>query len=219
MHIRIFSVTILFPPVLLLHVMLNLMNVFFPFHRFPHLRLILILPAFKTWSSAQSSMSCLCMAMMACPCAHCCLFVGPLQTVLRPSRLSWRISRILLHLSWCASRILPRPPRLSWRNIHILSRLSRLTCLIMSRPMVLLPGHLALMPVVAHAPIPPPPVQPSHSMVTRSKSGIFKPHYSVDLTSTALLSALTSTSEPRDFKSAAKHSKWVAAMQQEIATL
>lgn len=74
-------------------------------------------------------------------------------------------------------------------------------------------------PPMAPPPLAAPPPTSSHPMQTRSKSGIFRPRYPVDLTTTALLSALSTVSEPRGFKSAMKSSAWLAAMQEEIDAL
>lgn len=63
------------------------------------------------------------------------------------------------------------------------------------------------------------PPLPSHPMVTRSKVGVFKPRYPVDLTSTALLTALATASEPRSFKSALKSPQWLAAMKEVMDAL
>lgn len=85
--------------------------------------------------------------------------------------------------------------------------------------------HIELTPPASGPPsplvevAPPAAPQPSHPMVTRAKAGIFKPHYPVDLASTALLSALASSSEPRGFKSATKHPHWLSAMQEEMDAL
>lgn len=68
-------------------------------------------------------------------------------------------------------------------------------------------------------PAPPPTSQPRHHMITRSKAGIFKPRCPVDLTYTALLSALATNTEPRGFKSAMKSPQWHATMQEEIDAL
>lgn len=84
-----------------------------------------------------------------------------------------------------------------------------------------MPHHAEYIPPPTEAPLPGlgPVAAPSHPMVTRSKAGIFKPRNLVDLASTALLSALTSTSELRGFKSAIKHPKCLSAMQEEIDAL
>lgn len=86
----------------------------------------------------------------------------------------------------------------------------------------------------ASAPIPEPAPEPepqpnapshpqnSHPMTTRAKSGIFKPKYQADLShlqSYALHVALSSNSEPRSFKTAAKDPLWMAAMVDEINAL
>lgn len=75
-------------------------------------------------------------------------------------------------------------------------------------------------------PINPPmqqqqPALPSlslHSMMTRARAGIFKPRYLV-VTATTLLSALSASFEPHDFKSAAKSLERLVAMQEEIDAL
>lgn len=54
----------------------------------------------------------------------------------------------------------------------------------------------------------------SHPMMTHARAGIFKPRYSIDIATTSLLSALSASTEPHDFKSAAKSLEWLAAMQQ-----
>ncbi|GJZ91072.1 zinc finger, CCHC-type containing LTR copia-type gag-polypeptide, partial [Tanacetum coccineum] len=62
----------------------------------------------------------------------------------------------------------------------------------------------------------------SHPMTTRSKSGIFKPRHIADLASLTthpLHVALTSISEPKGFKTAAKNPQWIAAMHEELQAL
>ncbi|KAJ0474222.1 putative RNA-directed DNA polymerase [Helianthus annuus] len=62
----------------------------------------------------------------------------------------------------------------------------------------------------------------SHPMTTRAKAGIFKPKHQADLAalhSYALHVALSTVTEPRGFKSAAKDPKWMAAMVEEIRAL
>lgn len=90
----------------------------------------------------------------------------------------------------------------------------------------LAPAPAQLLPPTGAAPTEPdpapgalPPGPPLHLMVTRSRAGIFKTRYPLDLASTALLSALVATTEPRGFKSAAKRPEWLAAMQDEIDAL
>ncbi|KAI3494496.1 hypothetical protein L1887_40744 [Cichorium endivia] len=59
-------------------------------------------------------------------------------------------------------------------------------------------------------------------MTTRSKAGIFKPKYRADLaftTSHGLHSALFASTDPKEFKSAAKHPQWMAAMHKEMDAL
>lgn len=56
-------------------------------------------------------------------------------------------------------------------------------------------------------------------MQTRAKSGIFKPKYPVNIAITALLSALSVSSEPCGFKTTMKSPTWLAAMQEEIDIL
>lgn len=64
-----------------------------------------------------------------------------------------------------------------------------------------------------------PPLQPTHPMITRARTGIFKPRYPVNIASTTLLSALVASSEPKGFKSATKFPHWVSSMQEEIDAL
>lgn len=87
-------------------------------------------------------------------------------------------------------------------------------------------SHLLIAPVqdptsietlVVQARVVPSPSR--HPMVTRDRSGKFKPRYPVDLTFTALLSALVAVSEPRCFQSVAKHPKCLATMQEGIDAL
>ncbi|KAI3673709.1 hypothetical protein L6452_39837 [Arctium lappa] len=70
---------------------------------------------------------------------------------------------------------------------------------------------------------PPPVISDSaHPMITRSKVGTFKPKHRADLaslTTHSLRVALTSTTEPRGFKTAAKDPKWMAAMHEELQAL
>lgn len=54
--------------------------------------------------------------------------------------------------------------------------------------------------------------RPSHPMITRARAEVFKSYYPIDLTSTALFSALVASSEPRDFKSAVKSPVWLTAI-------
>ncbi|KAK1432520.1 hypothetical protein QVD17_09417 [Tagetes erecta] len=70
--------------------------------------------------------------------------------------------------------------------------------------------------------VPDAPIANSHHMTTRAKAGIFKPKYQADLAalnSYALHVALSTATEPRGFKSAAKHPQWMAAMVEEIKAL
>lgn len=67
-------------------------------------------------------------------------------------------------------------------------------------------------PYMGNPPTHPVEVPPSHHMVTWAKVDIFKSRYPIDLASMALLSALTVISEPRGFKSTAKHPEWLSAM-------
>ncbi|XP_071687786.1 uncharacterized mitochondrial protein AtMg00820-like [Rutidosis leptorrhynchoides] len=63
---------------------------------------------------------------------------------------------------------------------------------------------------------------PGHPMVTRSKAGIFKPKYRVNLaylSHTRLHHALLTTKEPKGFKSAAKDPAWFEAMREEMTAL
>lgn len=64
----------------------------------------------------------------------------------------------------------------------------------------------------------PPPIS-THPMTTRSKAGISKRKYFVDIASTKLLTALATSTIPKGFKSATKHPEWVAAMEEEIKAL
>lgn len=73
-------------------------------------------------------------------------------------------------------------------------------------------------PLVPVAP-PPPVVQPSHPMTTWIKSGIFKTHYVADIITIGLLYTLVVSTEPKGFKSAAKHLHWLAAMREELNAL
>ncbi|KAJ0025135.1 hypothetical protein Pint_08816 [Pistacia integerrima] len=62
----------------------------------------------------------------------------------------------------------------------------------------------------------------SHPMITRAKSGIFKPRHPAHLSfvqSSPLIHALLATSEPKGFKSAAKNPAWLAAMDDEMKAL
>ncbi|RVW98311.1 Retrovirus-related Pol polyprotein from transposon RE1 [Vitis vinifera] len=62
----------------------------------------------------------------------------------------------------------------------------------------------------------------SHPMITRAKSGIFKPRHPAHLSfvqSSPLIHALLATSKPKGFKSAAKNPAWLAAMDDEIKAL
>ncbi|KAI3710109.1 hypothetical protein L2E82_39883 [Cichorium intybus] len=59
-------------------------------------------------------------------------------------------------------------------------------------------------------------------MTTRSKSGIFKPRHIADLAiaaSSSLHHALLVAKDPKGYKTASKHSKWVIAMQEEVDAL
>ncbi|XP_011010893.1 PREDICTED: uncharacterized protein LOC105115645 [Populus euphratica] len=76
--------------------------------------------------------------------------------------------------------------------------------------------------------VPSPMSSPSpvpanhHHMITRGKDGIFKPqsHHTVTvLSSNQFFQALLVTKEPKGFKSAAKHLKWLLAMDDKILTL
>lgn len=80
--------------------------------------------------------------------------------------------------------------------------------------------------LVVAAPTSPVVVAPAstvgHPMITRAKAGIFKPKHRVDLAHTsahALYLALFASTDPKGFKSAAKHPHWVTAMHQEIEVL
>nr|GEU64324.1 retrovirus-related Pol polyprotein from transposon TNT 1-94 [Tanacetum cinerariifolium] len=62
---------------------------------------------------------------------------------------------------------------------------------------------------------PPPPPAPTHLMMTRAKSSIFKPRHQADLSHTIhspLHDALFASTDPKTYKTAAKDSKWVAAI-------
>lgn len=86
-----------------------------------------------------------------------------------------------------------------------------------------------IMTTTSSSELPTPPLVPAsssssstHPMVTRSKAGIVKPRHIADLsylTSSALHHALFSTTEPKGFKSAAKHPKWFVAMCNEMDAL
>ncbi|KAJ0858993.1 putative RNA-directed DNA polymerase [Helianthus annuus] len=62
---------------------------------------------------------------------------------------------------------------------------------------------------------------PTHPMRTRSKNGIYKPKYYANLSlfSGLLHYALLAAHDSRGYKSAAKHSKWVKALKEEIHAL
>ncbi|KAJ0781817.1 putative RNA-directed DNA polymerase [Helianthus annuus] len=67
-----------------------------------------------------------------------------------------------------------------------------------------------------------PTTSSTHPMMTRAKSGIFKPKHQANLASLSshpLHVALTASTEPRGYKSAAKNPKWIAAMHEEIDAL
>ncbi|KAJ0580159.1 putative RNA-directed DNA polymerase [Helianthus annuus] len=69
---------------------------------------------------------------------------------------------------------------------------------------------------------PPPPPAPSHPMMTRAKSGIFKIRHQVDLAHTQafpLHSALFATDDPTTFSRASKDTKWLKAMSDEFNAL
>ncbi|KAI3522941.1 hypothetical protein L1887_00993 [Cichorium endivia] len=69
---------------------------------------------------------------------------------------------------------------------------------------------------------PPQLVTSGHPMVTRSKSGIFKPLHRLDLATvsvTKLHQALFSITQPRGYKSAAKYPQWLVAMHDEMEAL
>ncbi|XP_071694579.1 uncharacterized protein [Rutidosis leptorrhynchoides] len=82
-------------------------------------------------------------------------------------------------------------------------------------------------------PVPPSPqpatsmptrcaITSTHPMVTRAKSGIFKPRHIVDiaqLTHTPLHHALLAAKQPRGFKSASKDPAWLSAMRDEMEAL
>lgn len=80
-------------------------------------------------------------------------------------------------------------------------------------------------PVTVESPTPPPPpvLQPSvHPMTTRSRAGIFKPKHFADLAtlgSSSIHVALFANKDPKGFKSAAKHTKWLEAMNEEMSAL
>lgn len=56
-------------------------------------------------------------------------------------------------------------------------------------------------------------------MIWASNLLVFRIPAWLGLASTSLLSVLVATSEPREFKSAAKHPEWLASMQEEIDAL
>ncbi|RVW91359.1 Retrovirus-related Pol polyprotein from transposon RE1 [Vitis vinifera] len=62
----------------------------------------------------------------------------------------------------------------------------------------------------------------SHSMITRGKTGIFKPrlYHAMNISSSSqLFQALLALKEPQGFTSAAKHPEWLSAMDDEIHAL
>ncbi|KAI3680197.1 hypothetical protein L2E82_50582 [Cichorium intybus] len=66
------------------------------------------------------------------------------------------------------------------------------------------------------------PIDSGHPMVTRSKSGIFKPLHRLDLATlsvTKLHHALFSITLPKGYKSAAKYPQWMVAMHDEMEAL
>lgn len=72
------------------------------------------------------------------------------------------------------------------------------------------------------APDSPPPVVSTHPMITRGKAEISKPCYFIDftaLTSSASQTVLLSHKDLNGFKSAAKHSRWIDAMNTEVQAL
>jgi len=61
-----------------------------------------------------------------------------------------------------------------------------------------------------------------HPMITRAKTGVFKPKhhsYVTTLLPSPLVHALLTTQEPQSFSSASKHPGWVAAMNEELDAL
>lgn len=56
----------------------------------------------------------------------------------------------------------------------------------------------------------------THSMQTRSRSGIFKPCHVTDIAQTPLMHALLATYALKGFRSVAKHLHWVAAMEEKM---
>ncbi|KAJ0799808.1 putative RNA-directed DNA polymerase transcription factor Lambda-DB family [Helianthus annuus] len=76
-------------------------------------------------------------------------------------------------------------------------------------------------PISPQAPPNPPPL-PSHPMMTRAKSGIFKIRHRVDLAHTdtiPLHRALFANGDPTTFHNASKDTKWVKAMEAELQAL
>ncbi|KAM0002129.1 putative RNA-directed DNA polymerase [Helianthus debilis subsp. tardiflorus] len=70
--------------------------------------------------------------------------------------------------------------------------------------------------------VPNSTIANAHPMMTQAKSGIFKPKHQANfaaLHSYALHVALSTNTEPRGFKTAAKDPKWMAAMVDEIQAL
>ncbi|WVY92073.1 hypothetical protein V8G54_037587 [Vigna mungo] len=65
-------------------------------------------------------------------------------------------------------------------------------------------------------------VQPTHPIVTRAKSGIFRPRHFADITTYqpfSLLCAMLTTSTSKGFKFAGKHPGWLDAMHKELLAL
>lgn len=78
-----------------------------------------------------------------------------------------------------------------------------------------------LCPLPSHVPLPST-ITNTYSMVTRSKAGIFKPkaYHALQITPRSLFfQAILALNEPRGFKYTVKHLEWLAAMDDEIATL
>ena len=75
---------------------------------------------------------------------------------------------------------------------------------------------------LANMSLHPPVPSNHHPMITRGKAGIVKPrshHAMTILSSNQFIQALLVTKEPKGFKSAAKHLKWLSAMDDEIHAL
>ncbi|KAJ9542144.1 hypothetical protein OSB04_028650 [Centaurea solstitialis] len=66
------------------------------------------------------------------------------------------------------------------------------------------------------------PLSSGHPMITRAKAGVFKPKHRADLAHTSahgLYLALFASTDPKGYKSAAKHPHWITAMHREMEAL